>query len=513
MNINLKQAGFYFSCLFLSIMLSVVFSFSVDARGNYIPVDSCGVLDQPSTTYVLQNDVSTNGTCFIINADDITLDGQGHNVDGIGSIYTQAIFVQNKENILIKNFNITEFGVGIYFDSVDNSIVENNEITSSSTGAFYSIDSHSNFVRDNYFSDSTTNNDVIVIIEGSGNEVEKNQIFLSGNDGIFIDYESYSNIIRNNSIIGSAFDGIEIDGFNNEIMDNFISEGNRGIKISGGTATGNIVEDNQIVFNTGSGIILEFNANNNELKNNLIDSNEYGIIFFTSFDNLIVDSTIKNSVIDAVYLSSSSSDNNVFVDLIIENTSGFGYDLNIVSGGLDNTTLIDTDIQRYSFNGNTANFVKSNFGEIRFTEEISGDGEALSEDIVIEFNLAKVESDNNPGLNRSAKISLFGNPGENFDNPIILRNGLACPAEICTALTPLDAKTVVFTVSGWTEYSIGESCIGDLNNDGNVNSTDQAILLGSWGECSEETCSSDLNNDGFVNSADLARLLGNWGEC
>ncbi len=42
----------------------------------------------------------------------------------------------------------------------------------------------------------------------------------------------------------------------------------------------------------------------------------------------------------------------------------------------------------------------------------------------------------------------------------------------------------------------------DLNGDGVIDGTDQAILLGSWGPCKQ--CPSDLNGDGVVDGADLA---------
>lgn len=42
----------------------------------------------------------------------------------------------------------------------------------------------------------------------------------------------------------------------------------------------------------------------------------------------------------------------------------------------------------------------------------------------------------------------------------------------------------------------------DLNGDGVIDGTDQAILLGSWGPCSG--CPGDLNGDGVVDGVDLA---------
>ncbi|MCH8914057.1 MAG: hypothetical protein IIA33_10885, partial [Planctomycetes bacterium] len=53
---------------------------------------------------------------------------------------------------------------------------------------------------------------------------------------------------------------------------------------------------------------------------------------------------------------------------------------------------------------------------------------------------------------------------------------------------------------------------GDLNGDGTVDAADLAILLGSWGPCTDcDDCPADLDGDCVVGPADLAILLGNWG--
>lgn len=54
-------------------------------------------------------------------------------------------------------------------------------------------------------------------------------------------------------------------------------------------------------------------------------------------------------------------------------------------------------------------------------------------------------------------------------------------------------------------------CPADLNNDGEVDPTDLAMLLGSWGPCDD--CPADLNGDGEVGPFDLATLLAAWGPC
>lgn len=43
-------------------------------------ITACGVLNSPNTTYILQNDVTSAGSCFSIQASDITLDLNGHTI-------------------------------------------------------------------------------------------------------------------------------------------------------------------------------------------------------------------------------------------------------------------------------------------------------------------------------------------------------------------------------------------------------------------------------------------------
>jgi len=55
------------------------------------------------------------------------------------------------------------------------------------------------------------------------------------------------------------------------------------------------------------------------------------------------------------------------------------------------------------------------------------------------------------------------------------------------------------------------SCVGDIDNSGEVNVADLLALLAQWGNC--PGCPADLNNDAFVDVSDLLTLLGAWGPC
>jgi hypothetical protein len=56
--------------------------------------------------------------------------------------------------------------------------------------------------------------------------------------------------------------------------------------------------------------------------------------------------------------------------------------------------------------------------------------------------------------------------------------------------------------------TVSNPLLGDYNNDGHVNGSDLAQLLGAWGTAN---AAIDLAGDGFVDGSDLAVLLGAWG--
>ena len=67
--------------------------------------------------------------------------------------------------------------------------------------------------------------------------------------------------------------------------------------------------------------------------------------------------------------------------------------------------------------------------------------------------------------------------------------------------------------SGLMIVQIGDSPLGDLDDDGLVGITDFLILLGEWGPCDfpcPPQCAADLDGDCIVGIKDFLLLLGNW---
>ncbi|MBI2451570.1 right-handed parallel beta-helix repeat-containing protein [Candidatus Pacearchaeota archaeon] len=402
----------YFDVLFFNVTYS-----------NNTDLTSCRDLNEAGETYKVINNINALGTCFKINADNITLDGQGFNITGnrIGD----GVNFTGRLNITIKNLNIYNFSRGIYFDKTNDSFILDNAIRNNS------------------------------------------------NEGIRLFLLSFNNVIKNNIVSGNQQDGIIIISAskNNTIENNTVNNNNHGIRLS--SASGNQLINNRVKSHSSNGIYV-LSSNGNTLINNTIElSNFNELSVEASSDNLINGGIINNSNSgqNALFISGSSSRNNTFNNITITNTDTRDYDINFATAGINETYLIDMPhIGNYSFAGagGIVIFRNSQFGEIRFLQTINGTGTNLTRDVRIRNNSAVVESGINKGLNKSANLTLYGIGNRGFSIPTILRDSSICPSNICYNFTALNATNVIFNVTYWTNYSIG----GEIGFEANLDSCD-----------------------------------------
>lgn len=146
-------------------------------------VDNCTVLNTAGETYVLTQDIpnSANTTCFNITASNIVFDCNYRLVDGTDTSSTNGIYAKAATNITIKNCNLTDWGYGVYFDTVYNSTL--------------------------YKSNFTSNNDGVELMHSRYVNVSSNRIE-SVNDAIYASNTSYSTLAHNdlvNSELGISF--------------------------------------------------------------------------------------------------------------------------------------------------------------------------------------------------------------------------------------------------------------------------------------------------------------------
>jgi len=283
-----------------------------DATGG--DCSTVGTWDAGTRTCTFTSDVSEQVT---VGANFITLDGNGHTIDS-GTTYDNTntswlgvcdsdglhgIYLDAKTNIVIKNFIIKNFCNGINFsNSINNSILSNTIIDSYADGITISTSSNdiiSNNVLTNNGKWLSGGPNVYhaILLSGSsqfsiiGNTISAPDSDSSERKGIEARLNSFtsSSIIENNSI-SDMYRAIYAVGYDNNaivpVKNNIIDSNQYGIH-----CTRCDIVDNTITNNSAQGIYLTYN---NEVRNNIISNNDIGI-YVTNGPNNVYRNTISNN--------------------------------------------------------------------------------------------------------------------------------------------------------------------------------------------------------------------------
>jgi len=485
-----------------------------------ISISSCGTV---SVSSILTTDVTSTGTCFTIDTDDVILDCDGYTIsygsDGTNGKYGITSSTQNNitmKDCIIKDINgSSSQGYGIRFSSVTNGTIFNNTISTNGTQAYgISLSSSS-------FNNITSNN---VSTDGPGNQ----------NFGLSFSISSYNNLISNT---------ISTNG----------TDSNYGIRFSSSSSNNNIIS-NTISANgsASSNIGLSLESSNNTITNNTIStygsSSNWGIYIISSYNTLTNNTIFTDGASgsnNGIYLQSSSSNNSIISNSIntlgtnshafVFDVSGSNYpennsltnntlgavggeDLNFKDAGINGTRLIDQSIRDYSFAGagGLVTFEDTNEGIIKFLEPISGSGTNLSGDIIISNNSIFVNSSSNSGLNKSANITLE-NLG--FSLPIIQvdleddGSFVTCDADTdpsCVNLS-FSGSTFVFNVSHFTSYQSAETDIlpptynqNSTNGTNNTKISETVWFAVNWTDDTElSVITLSINNGSWYNVSSI----------
>jgi hypothetical protein len=454
-------------------------NYTLDWENYYVNVtasgDSCGTLTESLT---LSNDVSSTGTCFTIGAANVVLDCAGYNVTyaeggSAGSPEYGVADTGGYDNVTIRNCviktidgNNDDDKYGIYFSGVTDSEIINNTISTNGTlenyGIYFASNSNGNVVFNNTISPRGTEGNYGLFLEGSDyNVIENNEIATNGttsnNLGIRLrSGADYNNISGNNistfGLSNQGNSGMEVTSAShyNRIINNTIStfgtNANYGFYLNW-DVTYNLIENNTIstggTGNSNTGIILQFHVINNTIRGNTLST----------------DGTNSNN--HGLFLDEGSGyfpRGNNFASNSFLTIEGKDFQMD---AGVNGTVLTDQIIRSYSITGigGIITVNNSTWGEVKYLKNVSGTGTALvgnsTSDIIFGDNLIFVNSTRNAGLNVTANLTLYGTPGDGLSNPIIAKNGVECID--CYNFTSLLAETVVFNVSGFTNYSIAET--------------------------------------------------------
>ena len=269
---------------------------------TYTPIDACGILDEPEKTYVLQKDLSINGTCFLVQANNIIIDFAGYNITGNGSLNTYGIYSNGYNYTTIKNGKIYDFDSGIYLLNNKDNNVTNITANSNYHGIFLNLSSNNN----------------ITSITANSNEA-----------GVYVYNYSNNNILTNVIANNNYVTGVYLKSSNNNQLTNITANSNyRGIAIysssnntlTGITANNSPYDEGIVLYSSSNNILTNITANsngdgillslspNNILTNITTNSNMAGINFYSSSNNTLTGITTNSNVI-GIYLYSSSNNN------------------------------------------------------------------------------------------------------------------------------------------------------------------------------------------------------------
>ncbi|MDI6826304.1 MAG: right-handed parallel beta-helix repeat-containing protein, partial [Candidatus Aenigmarchaeota archaeon] len=165
-----------------------------------LDIYNCGILGKGNTIYVLKNNIFSSGkTCIEIVASNVTLDCQGHKIEGVGGPHSSYGIDIGTSNVSIKNCTITRWSMGIYFNGSSGSKIEGNQLENNIYG-IHLMYSSSNTIEGNQLENNIYG---IRLEDSSSNTIEGNQLE-NNNYGIRLE-DSSSNTIEGNQLENNIY--------------------------------------------------------------------------------------------------------------------------------------------------------------------------------------------------------------------------------------------------------------------------------------------------------------------
>ena len=309
-------------------------SFTTDANGAYTYTQDISVphhifiQEEESTIYILHNGsvwpptapISVEGNIYtftdnisnkiVVQADSITIDGNGYTLQGSGSGY--GFYLNWADYVTIKNTKIDGFttGINLIYSGFGGNSIMNNTVSNCRRGI--NLHASGTSVTNNTVLNNRTGIDLYV---GNKTQITDNTV-LYNTVGIELNNNSDNNLISSNTFsLNSTGILLNENADSNYIVSNAVSRNGRGIQL--GTYFWGSGDNNSITNNiiTGCyfdyGIILWGNSNNTSITNNTISNinNREGGIFVKQADNL----SITNNIITGNYGGINSPNSGVVI--------------------------------------------------------------------------------------------------------------------------------------------------------------------------------------------------------
>ncbi|MFH1750742.1 MAG: right-handed parallel beta-helix repeat-containing protein [Candidatus Micrarchaeota archaeon] len=248
----------------------------------------CGEI---SSSMVLQNDIVSDGTCFTVKSEDVTIDCNGFRLSGKGKENSSAVISQYPGTV-VKNCYISDFELGVRFDSADSSSVEASEFANNAGGVLAQLSKGIKITGSQFYNNTEGG---IILYSVSDSEISDNFADNSKKYGIQL-VGSVGNIIQGNQLYRNNY-GLQVSNSNNNIIKaNNVSYNSAGIKVTS-RSRGNTIEGNYVYSNKGVGLHV-LDSFETVIFGNTVIGNEYGINVLGTVNVIEGNFVCGNSIID-----------------------------------------------------------------------------------------------------------------------------------------------------------------------------------------------------------------------
>ncbi|MBN2112220.1 right-handed parallel beta-helix repeat-containing protein [Candidatus Woesearchaeota archaeon] len=419
--------------------------------GGAVP---CGCGDTVTSNWTMNSDLVCSGTALIIGDDDVAVDCNGYKYTGDKTGY--GIYVNNYDQVTIRNCTATNFSHGIRLESSNNSLIEHNNVSNNADYGYgiYLSGSGNNNIKNNYaeycysgiYLTGSSNNNIrfnTIINDRSGEEYGIELVSSSGSnnitDNIVKNINAYAIEIttgctQNNAIdnfVNNSFTGIyAILANSNNILSNNLTYNTYGLWSNRGhymNASYNLATDNSIGIyldraqnctvysntandNANEGILIEGRADKNRIENNTAKGNFDGIKVLNSYYTEVIGNNCSNNAPDVGILLENGSHAVVMDNILFSNNEGARI------SNSTNCTLYNNEIKSHSQRGITiynstalnitSNLVENNWEGIRLS---------LSEGSNIANNLFNNSTREGVLIQSGSKLNTFENNNITFN--------------------------------------------------------------------------------------------------
>jgi parallel beta-helix repeat protein/cysteine-rich repeat protein len=258
----------------------------------------------------------TNGNGITITADDVVLDCDGKIINGGG--IASGILVDNYDNVVIKNCNITNFYYGIKVLGAEGTqIIEGNDLRLNDFYGIYLYQTTSTLIDSNSLVDD---NNGVYMIGSSGTNITNNTINLQKKFYGIYGYESTNNVINDNTLWDNYHGIYLVNSSYTNVSNNNITASDVYSLFVHKSTTYSYFTNNSL--STGrEAIRIKSSSNNNQFSGNRVTNHtNYGVYSTDSDSNTFTNNTIQNNSAN-VYLSNSKT-NDFVNNTITLGTSG-----------------------------------------------------------------------------------------------------------------------------------------------------------------------------------------------